>query len=146
MEERKQAYIFTDDARKSLHDFILVRMEIELMNLYNVNNWREPGRVLGNWWEHGRLLNEEDKRTGMVEINKEGHSKSSIETWLKGFYEHEGYKVSVVEADKKREITAAFGEEQFKVDVTETDRKFQILISKLPRNSESPDLPYSGSS
>ena len=121
MVERQVKYIFPETPRLQYPNFILVRMDLELMNFQGVSNW----------WEHERILNDEDKRTGMVEVAKEGCDKHSIESWLEKFYEVEGYKVYVVEEDKKRKIYAEHDGEKFAIDLTETDRKFQVRISKV---------------
>ena len=121
MAERQEKYIFAETPRLQYPNYILVRMDLELMNLQGVSNW----------WEHERVLNDTDKRTGTVEVAKEGRAKHSIETWLEKFYEVEGYKVSVVEEDKKRKIYAEHDGEKFAIDLTETDRKFQVRISKV---------------
>ena len=121
MAERQEKYIFAETPRLQYPNYILVRMDLELMNLQGVSNW----------WEHERVLNDADKRTGMVEVAKEGRARRSIESWLEKFYEIEGYKVSVVEEDKKRKIYAEHDGEKFAVDLTETDRKFQVRVSKI---------------
>jgi len=121
MVERQEKYIFAETPRLQYPNFILVRMDLELMNLQGVSNW----------WEHERVLNDADKRTGMVEVVKEERAKRSIELWLQKFYEVEGYKVSVSEENKKRIIKVELNGEQFNVDVGETERKFQVHISKI---------------
>jgi hypothetical protein len=121
MPERQERYIFPEKEHITLPNYILVRLDIELSNHHGVNNW----------WEHDRQINDEDRRTGVVEVNKEGHTQRSVEDWLEKFYQFEGYKVSFTEKDKKREMIAVFGEEQFKVEVTETDRRFKVKVSKI---------------
>ena len=121
MSERQEKYIFLETPRLQYPNYILVRMDLELMNLQGVSNW----------WEHERVLSDADKRTGMVEVVKEGRAKHSVELWLEKFYEVEGFKVSVVEEDKKRKIYAEHDGEKFAIDLTETDRKFQVRVSKI---------------
>jgi hypothetical protein len=119
--QEKEKFIFPEKEHITLPNYVLVRLDIELSNHHGVHNW----------WEHDRQINEVDRRTGMVAVAKEGRTQKSVEDWLQRFYTFEGYKVSVTEKDKKREIVATFGEEQFKVEVTETPRMFHVNVSKI---------------